>query len=142
MAGCCVPRMSTASCVPIGLRRGSDVGHRDRPLERRRERAARDFADDLAVVQHGAALPRHALAVELQADADRLRSCRRRIVRAPRVPMNSRPSRFTAKFKPGLNWIDRLRQLVAVQRHRRFEPQRVAGAETGSHAADGRQLPR
>ena len=96
------PRAACRECrrpVPAGcLGGGPDVSHRDRAFKRRRKCAAGDLADGCRSLQYGATLPRHAFAFDLQADADGWLSAANRS-NASR-PMNSRPLKFTAKFKP------------------------------------------
>ncbi len=67
--------------------------------KRRRKRAAGDLADDFVVLQHGAALPRHAFAFDLQAHANRLRlvGCKS----FERLAADElAAARFTAKLSP------------------------------------------
>ncbi len=40
------------------------------------------------------------------------------------------------EVEAGLHWVDGFAELVAVERHRGFEAERVAGAEAGGHAAN------
>ena len=92
-----------------GLGRWADVGHRDRPLERRRKRAARDFADRF---RRRAARRSLAAARACRRAAGRrgpVDSCRRRIARAPRGRRTRGRRDSPRNFKPGLNRIDRLR---------------------------------
>src|SRR5207244_717308 len=61
--------------------------------------------------------------------------------RALRVPASTRPTR-RGRPEAGLERIDVLGQLVAVEGHAGFEPQRVAGAESAGDRAAGDQFVR
>ena len=80
----------------------------------------------------GTRLPSH-----LQADADGLRFVGGEAFKGVAADEFA-VAEIHGEVQPGLDRIDRFGKLVAVERHRGFEPQRVAGTEAGGHAADTR----
>ena len=86
-------------------------------------------------MQHGAALARNAFAVALQADADGLRFVGGESFEGVAADELA-AAEIYGEVEAGLNRIDGFGEFVAVERHRGFEAESVASAETGSHAAD------
>ena len=129
--------MSMSISVPGSARLGRHVRHADRLLQERRLRAAGDHARPAAPVRHdriavaGDAAIDHLEADQLPRDAPCL------LLAQPSRPMKSSLFQPTIQPRPASSTRGRFVDVVAVEAHRRLEPQRVAGAEAARNDVGG-----
>ncbi len=116
---------------------GPQIAHGDRPAQCRRERAAGDSADFRVAGQHAVTLARHAAARQLPADAHR--PAWFFLQTGEHLATRKRPAiEIDGELQPGFEWIDRFGELMPVERHGRFEPQGIAGAQASGHSRQRR----
>ena len=120
--------MSTVSVVPGVARLAGARSPWRSVFQRRRERAAGDLAHRVAILGDRVALPRRPAGRPTPVRRGRGRAASldpQQGVAAGEVVADQ----VAGESQPGLEGIDLLAQFVAVQRHSRFQPQRVAGRQ-------------
>src|SRR5206468_463694 len=114
---------------PDGRAARLDVGHRNRLLERRAERAARDAADFAALVRDRRSFAGDALALQFQPDAHSqgpVLAAAQQGVASEEIAL----VQLDRPRQPCLEGVRLLIQFVPVERHSGLQAQRVASAET------------